>query len=255
MRKIELSTWESVPQKLESLKRSFEIIYEVRLETDSLDIELDRLYPTEDFLENDKLALVFLKVVTEGYDAPIIAVERGTDYFVLDGHHRSYIYRKLMKKTIKAEILRFPHGAKYRDVPRSSLEDLPIREVAPIDNLILQAWGRILKILKQYEALYHIPFYMKKKQVALKDLSPTQPEVLKTQIEAISRLLVPIACIEYDEKYYVLDGHARCLRAKQLALKSIQTIVLLPLMHVDFGIVKTAKEMKLESLQDVAVID
>jgi hypothetical protein len=160
-----------------------------------------------------------------------------------------------MKKTIKAEILRFPHGAKYRDVPRSSLEDLPIREVAPIDNLILQAWGRILKILKQYEALYHIPFYMKKKQVALKDLSPTQPEVLKSQIEAISRLLVPIACIEYDGKYYVLDGHARCLRAKQLALKSIQTIVLLPPMHVDFGIVKTAKEMKLESLQDIAIID
>ena len=64
-----------------------------------------------------------------------------------------------------------------------------------------------------------------------------------------------MACIEYDERYYVLDGHARCLRAKQLGLKSVEAIVLSPQMHVDFGIVKTAKEMKLESLEDIAITE
>jgi IMP dehydrogenase len=254
VRRIELSTWESVPKKVESLRRSLEIIYGVRLDTDSLDVQLDRLYPTEDFLENDKLALVFMKIVTEGYDAPIIVVKREDDYFVLDGHHRAFISRKLQKKTIKAKALKFPPSAHYREVPKSSLEDLPIKEVAIIHDLIVKAWGRILNILKQYEILYHMHFYMEEKRVNLKDLSPTQPEILKRQIEAIDKLLVPIACIKYNNKYYVLDGHARCLKAKQLGLKSIQTIVLLPLMHVDFGIVKTAREMRLQNLEDVTIV-
>jgi hypothetical protein len=254
LRNIELSSWESVPQKADSLRRSLEIIYGVKLETGSSEILLDRLFPTEDFLENDKLALVFMKIVKEDYDVPIIAVERGNDYFVLDGHHRSFISKKLNKSTIKAKVLKFPHGTSYRDVPKSSLEDLPIKEVATIDDLIVKAWGRILNILKHYEVLYHMHFYMKEEQVRLKDLSPTQPEVLKEQIDGINRLLVPVVCIEYDKRYYVLDGHARCLRAKQLGLKTIQAIALLPQVHVDFGIVKTAKEMKLESLEDISIV-
>jgi len=53
------------------------------------DVPLEQLYPTEDFLENDKLALILMKVVKEGYDVPVITVDCGGEYFVLDGHHRS----------------------------------------------------------------------------------------------------------------------------------------------------------------------
>ena len=95
-------------QRVDSLKRSLEIIYGSKTQSLLLDIPVDRLFPTEDFLENDKLALVFKKTVNEGYDVPIIAVENGTDYFVLDGHHRSFIYVKLRKKTIKARVMKFP---------------------------------------------------------------------------------------------------------------------------------------------------
>jgi hypothetical protein len=255
LRKIELSTWESVSQKADSLRRSLEIIYGVKLETHSYEVPLDRLYPTEDFLENDKLALVFMKILKEGYDVPIIAVERNYDYFVLDGHHRSFISKKLEKKNIKAKVLKFPKGSSYRDISKSSLEDLPIKEVGTIDDLIVKAWARILNILKHYEVLYYMHFYMEEKQIALKDVSPTQPEVLRRQINEINRLLVPIACIKHDNRYCVLDGHARCLRAKQLGMKSIQAIVLLPQIHVDFGIVRTAKEMKLESLEDITIVE
>jgi hypothetical protein len=253
LRKIELSSSESLPKKVDSLRRSLEIIYGVKLETYSSEVELDRLYPTEDFLENDKLALVFMKIVNEAYDVPIIAVEREEDYFVLDGHHRCFISKKLKKETIKAVVLRFPEGASYRDVSKSSFEDIQVKEVATIDDLIVKAWGRILNILKQYEALYHIPFYMEKEEISLREMCPTQPEVLKDQIDRIDRILVPVACIEQGKKYYVLDGHARCLRARQLGLKLIDAIVLSPQIHVDFGIVKTAKEMKLGSLEDISV--
>jgi hypothetical protein len=255
MRKIELTTWESMPKRLDSLKRSLEIIYEKKLTTYSYDIPVSRLFPTEDFLENDKLALVFMKTVSENYDVPIIAVEKPPDYFVLDGHHRSFIYVKLRKKTIKARILKFPQGSNYREVPKTSFEDLPVKEVSTIEDSILKAWARILNIMRQYEALYHIHFRMHKKDLVLEKIHPTQPEILKSQLEEIERILVPIACIEYKRMYYVLDGHARCIRARQLGLKFIPALILSPEVSVDYGIVKTAKEMKLDTLDDITICD
>ena len=254
MRNIELSTWESAPQKLQSLKRSLEIIYRVTLDTYSLDVPLENLYPTEDFLENDKLALVFMKIIEENYDVPIIAVEHENDYFILDGHHRAYISSKIQRKSMKSMVLRFPKKASYRHISKSSLESMPIKEVEVLRDPIVLGWSRILKILKQYEALYHMNFHMKREKILLEKLSPTEPELLQTQIDGIAKLCVPITCIKHEDKYYVLDGHARCLRAKQLGLRSIETIVLFPQIPVHFGIVKTAKEMRLSSLEDIHVI-
>ncbi len=180
MRKIELATWESVPNRVDSLRRSLETIYNVELKAFSHDIPIDDLFPTEDFLENDKLALVFMKTVNEGYDVPIIAVEKGVDYFVLDGHHRSFIHVKLRKKTIKARILKFPQKSSYREVPKTSFQDLPIKQVSTIEDSILKAWARILNILRQYEALYHMHFHMERKETRSRRDTPhstTNPQV------------------------------------------------------------------------------
>jgi len=253
-RRIELSTWETLPQRVNSLKRSLEIIYDVKLTSSSQNVPLASLFPTEDFLENDKVALVFKKIVTEAYRVPIVAAEKNNDYFVLDGHHRCYINTKLKRKTLKVEVLEFPEGTSYRQVPKSSIEDLPFKEVGIIEDPILKAWGRILNILKQYEALYHMHFYLRRKTVSLREVSPTQPEVLKAQIEGISKILVPIVCLEHDSKYYVLDGHARCLRAKQSDLKTIPAMILMPQIRVDFGIVNTAKEMGIRTLSDITIL-
>ncbi len=91
MRKIDLLGWEDLPRHIESVKRSFENIYEVELPVKSERIPFEHLYPTEGFLEKDKLALVLMKTVNEGYNVPIIATKHGEDYFILDGHHRSFI--------------------------------------------------------------------------------------------------------------------------------------------------------------------
>jgi len=248
LRKVELASLEDVPRRVDSVKRSLEIIYSVRLGVHFEDVPVDRLFPTEDFLENDKLALVFMEVVTEGYDVPIIVVKRGEDFFVLDGHHRSYIARKLLKKSIRAHVLKFPGGASYRDVVKRSLDDLPIKGVADVDDMILRAWQRTLSILKHYEAMYGIPFFMSVERVFLKDLVATQTYVGRAQVEAIKEVLVPIVCVEYKERFYILDGHARAYRAKQMDLKWIKATILVPAAPLDFGIVKTAKEMGLKNL-------
>jgi hypothetical protein len=252
-KKIELATLESVPQRVDNLKRSLEIIYQTRLKEFPRNIPTDRLFPTEDFLENDKLALVFRKTINEDYDVPIITVEKGEDYFVLDGHHRSFINIKLKKKTIKARVLVFPRNSSYREIPRVSFEDFPIKEIRKIEDPILKVWGTILNILKQYEALYHVHFHMEKKNLTLEELHPTQPQIMTSQLKGMKRIVAPITCIESNGEYYVLDDHARCIRARQIGSESIQGIVLQPEVHVNFGIIKTAHEMKLKSLDDISI--
>ena len=248
MRKVELAGLKDVPRRVDSVKRSLEIIYGLRLGVDFEDVPVDRLFPTEDFLENDKLALVFMKVVTEDYDVPIIVVRRNEDFFVLDGHHRSYIARKLLRKSIRAHVLKFPQGTDYRDVVKRSLDELPIKEVAEVDDMILRAWQRTLSILKHYEAMYGIPFFMSVERVFLKDLVATQTYVGRTQVEKIKEVLVPIVCVESKERFYILDGHARAYRAKQMGLKWVKATILVPAAPLEFGIVKTANEMGLKNL-------
>ncbi len=254
MRKIELASWKDVPRRLASLRKTLEIIYGVKLGVDLKDVPIDRLHPTESFLEKDKLAVVFMKVVTEDYDVPIIAVKRMEDFFVLDGHHRSFISKKLMKKTVKAYVLKFPKNKSYRAVPKRSLEDLPTKDVGVIDDPLMKTWGQILTILKYYEALYNISFHLTKEQVHLKDLVPTQSQMRRERIDSIKELLVPIACVKYEGRFYILDGHARSLRAKELGLEFIQAIILSPEVEIDFGIVKAVKEMNIRSLDDIQVV-
>jgi hypothetical protein len=254
MRQIELATWENVPKRVDNIARSLEIIYSVKLHVDFQEISLEQLFPTEDFLENDKLALVLMKVVREGYDVPIITVERGTDYFVLDGHHRSFIHKKLMNETIRAYVLEFPKGCSYRNVSKRAFEDLRIEEVSSIEDPILKAWQRILFVVEHYEAIYNVPFCLRKEQVKLKDLVPTQSHVAKAQVDGIKKLLVPIVCIHQGDKYYILDGHARSLRAGQLGLDSIEAMIMNAKVQINFGIVKTAEAMDLHGLEDIKIV-
>jgi hypothetical protein len=254
MREIELADWKNVERRVGDIVKSLEIIYNSKISVGKEEISLERLYPTEDFLENDKLAFVFMKVVRENYDVPIIVVERSGDYFVLDGHHRAFIRKKLMYKTIKANVLKFPEGKTYREITRHPLEELRIKDVSPVEDSILKAWQRILFVVEHYEAIYNIPFYLIREQVILKNLVPTQPHVGRTQMEAIKKLLVPIVCVRDGEKYYILDGHARSLRGKELGLDSIEAMILLPWKKMSFGIVKTAAEMNLQRLEDVKII-
>jgi hypothetical protein len=255
MRQVELASWKDVLKRVDSIVRSLEIIYQVRLHVDLEEISLERLFPTEEFLENDKLALVFQKIVEEDYDVPITAVSRGKDYFVLDGHHRAFIRKKLMFRSIGAYVLTFPEGAGYREVPMRPLEDLRIKDVGPIEDPILRTWQRILFVVEHYEAIYSVPFYLRKERVDLRDLVPTQSHVGKAQIDAMEKLLVPIVCVQDGTKYYILDGHARSLRAKALGLSSIEAMILQSPVRMNFGIVKTAEAMELRQLGDVKIME
>jgi len=253
MREVSLESWEDVLERVESITRSLEQIYDAELVSSLETVGLGRVFPTEEFLENDKLALVLKQVFTKGYNVPIVVVERDTDYFVLDGHHRCYVFRKLQHDTASAYIIRFPVGRQYRDVPKRSIEDLPIKEVSPIEDPILRAWQRTFSILKHYEAIYAVSFYLRKDHVKIADLVPTQSHVGRMQVEAIKQLLVPITCVQHLDRYYILDGHARAVRARQLGQEAVDVMVLVPAVPIGFGIVKTAEEMNFRGMDDLKI--
>lgn len=255
MREIELADWKNVDRRVDSIVKSLEIIYETKIDREKREICLEHLFPTEDFLENDKLALVFMKIIREDYGVPIIVAERHDDYFILDGHHRAFVRKKLRHRTIKANVLRFPAGKPYREVDKNPLEGLRIKDVSPIEDPILKAWQRILFVVEHYEAIYHMPFYLKREYVLLQDIVPTQSLVARRQMEAIKKLLVPIVCIHEAGKCYILDGHARSLRARELGLDSIEAMIMLPAKEMNFGIVRTAAEMNLKRLEDIRIIE
>ncbi len=162
MRFIELSTWNDIQQRVNNIVRSLEIIYETKLAVDVETVPLGRIFPTEDFLENDKLALVFMKIVREKYDVPIVAVRKGEEYFVLDGHHRTFIHKKLQDETIQSHVLKFPKGKEYRNILVRPFEDLRMKDVSTVEDPIVKAWQRILIVVEHYEAIYHVPFYLRR---------------------------------------------------------------------------------------------
>ncbi len=254
MRKIELTTPEGLPARIQSIKISLEKIYGAKLSVEFRVLPVRSLCSTENFLEKDKLALIFMKIVDEGYRVPIITVRKGGEYYVLDGHHRSYILAKMMEETVESYVLRFPEEVSYRAPPRRPIEEIPVIDVAPIRDPILRAWSQIIILLKYYEKIYDTPFYFKIKRLSLDELVPTQPQVERRQILSIKRLLVPIVCIEHEGRYYILDGHARTLRAREMEMNSIRAIILTPKSGVEYGIVKTVKNLGLESIDNLKII-
>ena len=99
-----------------------------------------------------------------------------------------------------------------------------------------------------------MPFSLKKIHLPLDDLVPTQPQIREQRVASICSLVVPIVCLEHQGKFYILDGHARSLRAKQLKSKTVHSVILLPTVELDYGIIKTTQKMGLKTLDDIQLI-
>jgi len=150
MGRLELVSPEHIQRRAEDIKASLECIYGVVLSIGFEELLSSSLLPTEAFLEKDKLALVLMKIAKEGYDVPIITLSYRENIYILDGHHRAYVLRKLIRNKIKSHVLRFPGDQQYRDIPKMNLKSLPIRDVVPIDDPMMGTWAHanLAKILR-----------------------------------------------------------------------------------------------------------
>lgn len=255
MRQIQLATEQTMLNDLESITKSYEQLYDVQIHVSTQNVPTSNLYPTEPFLEEDKLALIFKKVIEEDYNPAVIVVESGPVFYVLDGHHRAYVRLKLADPLIKAHNLIFPPHKSFRERERRRLGEMTTIRVSPIDDPILATWNETLKLLQYYEKLYGIPFTIREAYVPLNRLIPTQPTVNSSSVLGVRTVEVPITCLEAEGHYPILDGHARALAAKRDGLSSIHAVVLVPSRPIRFRITATAERMGLETLGDIRMLE
>ncbi|MGQ9478885.1 MAG: hypothetical protein ACUVQ0_02540 [Thermoproteota archaeon] len=76
---------------------------------------MERVFPTEDFLEADKLVATLKAFIYENYRVPIVCLELpGHKRYVIDGHHRLLVHRLFNQHVIRSFIL----------IPEKSIWDL-----------------------------------------------------------------------------------------------------------------------------------
>lgn len=105
LRKIEITTIADLPEKIESIRVSLERIYGAKLNVEFSALPVRSLCPTEEFLEKDKLALILMKILNEGYRVPIITVRKGGSYYILDGHARDLKAKRMGLSRIRSVVL------------------------------------------------------------------------------------------------------------------------------------------------------
>jgi len=253
LRTIELITAETITSRLESIRESYEKLYETSVSSVLEDALIERLSPTEPFLENDKLAVVFRKVIVEDYSVPIVVLKDGEVFFIIDGHHRAFIDKKLGKSRIQSYVLSLP-SAHLSKRQWFSLDCLEIGEVVQIEDPELNTWARILKLLKYYEKIYKVPFQMRQLNIRIDELVPTQPVIEEERLYPLREPSVPIACLESGGRYYILDGHVRSLSARLLGQSTISAIILWSKEINRFGVEKNSESLGLTSLGDIRIL-
>ncbi len=253
MDRIELVTEETIDSRLEAIRDSYERLYRIPVATSLQKVPTAQLRPTESFLENDKFAIVFRKIIEEGYSVPIVVLKQGGVFFVVDGHHRSYINWKLGKSSILSFVLTIPTIVHARQT-QLSLDSLEIKDVSKIEDAELRTWSRIVKLLKYYERLYDSAFQMAQMDISLNELVPTQTVIEVDRLYPIREPRVPIACLESSGRYYILDGHVRSLSARLLGQSTISAIVLRTQAVTRFGVEKNAENLGLASLRDIRIV-
>lgn len=253
-----LITQEELQSKFQSIKRSLETIYHVSLGQRNDIVEVERLIPTEPFLEEEKLHLVMDSVMNEGYSVPIVTMEHKGKFYIIDGHHRAYTLYLLGKKMIESIVLRFPEGEEYREVEEISLSDMKVKPIKKdglggAANDVHAMWEKAGKIALCFEKIHGVEFTVINKDVGVGSLVPTQPFVEASKLGSYVNREVPIICVEHSGKLYVLDGHNRAAVARREGMKTVGALILVPQQPVEFGIAKTAKSWGLESLNDLKV--
>jgi IMP dehydrogenase len=250
-----LITKEDLPLRLKNVKKSLEKIYHVTLKSREDRLEVDDLIPTEPFLEDDKVRLVRDKVMKEGYNVPIIVLEHDKKLYIIDGHHRAYTFYVLKKTWIDAVVLEFPESEEYRIIEEIGLGEMraksahKIKSDEPGDSH--EMWKRAGKIALYFEKIHGVEFTIVSKEVEISKLVPTQPTAESSKVGSYVNKNVPIVCIEYDGKTYVVDGHNRAVVTQKEGASEISALILVPQKPIDFGIARTSDRWGLKSMKDL----
>ncbi len=241
--------------KARSIALSLSRIYGVPTRIAATKVPLDSLYATELGLERGKLGLVLRRAIYEGYRVPITVCRTGTEFYVIDGHHRAYVAWLLGERHIDAYFVRFDEPFKYEPPFKLRLWELGVVNDEPFGDRRLDLWRFMAGVIVFYEKKYGGAFRLRRDMVRVGALIPTQKYLERSKLSAL--VDEPILCLEtLDGKLYILDGHARSY--KKLISEGedalIEALVLYQTRPVKLGIERVVAAQSLSRLSDIVLV-
>jgi len=124
------------PDKVDKLKRTIEKVHGIRVSVERKGVLVDKLVPTQTKIYADELRGRMYEL-KRGLAEPIVVINKGNNFYLVDGHHRVVAAKNLGIKELDAYILKVPVSVELgierliRKKGLRSVEDIEIIENAP----------------------------------------------------------------------------------------------------------------------------
>jgi len=119
---------------------------------------------------------------------------------------------------------------------------------------------KVFNFITTLKTLHGISPELKREVVPIDQLLPTQSRIYEDELEGriyeIKKgLAEPLIVVRRPGKLILVDGHHRAIAARKMGIKSLDAYVIEVNEDIELGMERTARAMKLRSLDDIQVLD
>ncbi len=159
-----------------------------------------------------------------------------------------------------------------RVIFRSGIQKLPV--VDDVNNLIgiisnadvirsqieHVSPDKVFKFIETLRQLHDVEPALVRESVPIAELLPTQSKIYQDELEGriyeIKKgLAEPLIVVRRPGRLILVDGHHRAIAAKRIGIKELDAYIIEIDEEIELGLERTAREMKLKTLDDVRVLD
>lgn len=117
---------------------------------------------------------------------------------------------------------------------------------------------KVYNFMKALKTLYGVTSTLKREQVTVSDLHPTQSAVHQDELdgriyELQKHLAEPVIVVKAGDRLILVDGHHRAVAAHKLGLETLDAFVATLEKDIELGLEKTARSMNIYTLGDVKI--
>ena len=119
---------------------------------------------------------------------------------------------------------------------------------------------KVFDYIQTLKTLYGVQPKLSRGMVPVDRLMPTQSKVYMDELDGRSYeitkgLAEPLIVVRRQGKLILIDGHHRAVAANRMRMKELEAYIIDIDSDVELGIERTARNMRLRSLDDVQVLD
>jgi len=117
---------------------------------------------------------------------------------------------------------------------------------------------KVYKLQRSLKNLYNVDSSLRRDNVPVNDVHPTQQSVNQDELEGRiyelqNNLAEPVIVIETGNRLILVDGHHRAVAAHKLKMEKLDAYIVILMQDIELGLEKTAKSMGMQTLADVKI--